>query len=73
MVQNEFFLFCVAGVPLSGTTFASAAGLILMTSTVCSGAESKLVNCQFQSDTSRYNHSSDAGVKCFQRDGKLIL
>lgn len=40
-------------------------GTIWLTYVDCSGSESKLLNCTYNTDTSQCHHYTDVGVNCF--------
>ena len=57
-------------VPVHNAAFGEGTGLpIAMDNVVCSGSESFLVNCSFDSVTIGDTHSEDAGVECYEEKG----
>ena len=42
---------------------------ILMDDVFCTGSETHLVNCSYDSDTQEDSHFEDAGVLCFSENG----
>ena len=57
-------------VPVHNAAFGEGTGLpIAMDNVFCSGLESFLVNCSFDSVTFGDTHSEDAGVECYDEKG----
>ena len=45
---------------------------ILMDNVRCTGSETQLVNCSYDSNTSEDYHFEDAGVRCFSENGNNL-
>ena len=58
----------------SGAYFGQGTGLpILMDNTKCTGSESNLLQCQYDSNTIEDNHGEDAGVRCLKGKNNLTI
>ena len=65
MSCNVFlFLFCIDAVAYTNAYYGQGTGLILFDDVSCTGTESRLVNCTYDSNTANCSHSEDAGVRC---------
>ena len=42
---------------------------IIMDNVACTGSETQLVNCSYDSNTLEDSHFEDAGVRCFSENG----
>ena len=51
-------------VPYLNAHFGEGTGPILMNHVLCSGLESKLLDCTYDNDTTADYHAEDAGVHC---------
>ena len=51
-------------VAFTSSHFGNGIGSIFLDDVGCSGSESQLINCYYDSVTSDCSHSEDAGVRC---------
>ena len=56
--------YFVDAVAFSNSHFGSGAGNIFLDDVRCTGSESHLINCTYDSVTTDCSHSEDAGVRC---------
>ena len=47
--------------------FGRGSGPILMDDVGCTGSESRLIDCRYDSNTGEDNHNEDASVRCVPR------
>lgn len=64
----DFFL--TASTPKSNAFYGQGSGKIWLNSVHCTGFETRLVDCQFNSNTAGLTHQDDAGVIC-KHSGRL--
>jgi len=48
----------------SKASFGEGSGTIYLDNVICTGSESRLIDCSYDSDTSDCGHHEDAGVRC---------
>lgn len=49
---------------LTGTHVVSGTGPIVLDNVACTGTETRLIDCMFDSHTADCSHIEDAGVQC---------
>ena len=59
-----YMIMCKGAVARTRAYFGQGTAPILLDDVSCSGTESRLVNCRYDSITSDCNHSEDAGATC---------
>ena len=64
-----FFCPLTGAVAYTYAYFGQGTGPILLDDVACSGSESRLINCRYDSNTYDCRHYKDAGVRC---QGKKI-
>ena len=62
--------FLTASTPKSNAFYGQGSGKIWLNSVHCTGFETRLVDCQFNSNTAGLTHQDDAGVIC-KHSGRL--
>ena len=62
-----YILACISlidAVAYTNAFYGQGTGPILLDDVSCTGTESRLVNCTYDSNTADCNHLEDAGVRC---------
>ena len=60
----KLYFFATDAVAFSNAKFGSGIGSIYLDDVQCSGSETSLLSCTYDSNTADCSHSSDAGVRC---------
>ena len=58
------FFFCIDAVARINAYYGQGTGPILLDDVSCTGTESRLISCTYDSNTADCSHSEDAGVRC---------
>ena len=58
------FLLATDAIAFANAKFGAGIGSVYLDDVQCSGSETSLLNCTYDSNTGDCTHSSDAGVRC---------
>ena len=61
---HTWIYFPLDAVAYTNAFYGQGAGLVLLDDVSCTGTESRLVGCPYDSNTVDCSHSEDAGVHC---------
>ena len=68
MMSNNIIIYAIylfkGYIARTGAYFGQGTAPILMDDVACTGTESRLINCRYDSSTSDCNHREDAGATC---------
>ena len=56
-----------------GGYFDSGTGPIHIDDLTCSGTETRLIDCQYDSNTDDCDHTEDAGIACYNESKSIVF